>query len=360
MFPRCRYATNATPIRILVLGVPLVAVLCYFYFFLYASNYSCIHPWFIVSDRKNNQSYSYPWTDANCGWQITPPCPNMIPSQLVEWRNLSLETTIAILKEDEDAVQLKMTKSGIKVGGKYKPVECQSQHKVAVVVPVRNRTDHLTVFLRYMHPFLQRQQLNYIIIVVEQSEKSPFNRGMLMNIGFKEAQLLQENFQCFIFHDVDLLPEYDGNPYTCPEDGKPRQMAFSVDSWNYKPTSANHFGGVTALSTNDFQSVNGFSNSFWGWGGEDDQLYQRVKSQNLNVTRAFDEQPSLIHLARYKTLSHKKASPNPDRMQVIKEGPSRFKTDGLVDLRYKRLDFQFKPLYTHILVDIQPNSITQK
>jgi hypothetical protein len=54
-----------------------------------------------------------------------------------------------------------------------------------------------------------------------------------MNIGFKEAQL-QENFQRFIFHDVDLLPEFDGNPYTCPEDGKPRQMAFSVDSWNYK------------------------------------------------------------------------------------------------------------------------------
>lgn len=76
------------------------------------------------------------------------------------------------------------------------------------------------------------------------------------------------------------------------------------------------------------------------------------------MTRAFDEQPSLIHLARYKTLSHKKASPNPDRMQVIKEGPSRFKTDGLVDLRYKRLDLQFKPLYTLVLVDIQPNSIT--
>jgi hypothetical protein len=57
---------------------------------------------------------------------------------------------------------------------------------------------------------------------------------MLMNIGFKEAQLLQENFQCFIFHDVDLLPEFDGNPYTCPENGKPRQMAFFVDSWNYK------------------------------------------------------------------------------------------------------------------------------
>ena len=122
-------------------------------------------------------------------------------------------------------------------------------------MPIRNRTEHLTAFVRYMHPFLQRQQLSYIIIAVEQSgkcdvikiieknvynlfpidcgaERSPFNRGMLMNIGFNEGQLLKENYQCFIFHDVDTLPEDDSNPYTCPEDGKPRQMSFSIDYWN--------------------------------------------------------------------------------------------------------------------------------
>jgi hypothetical protein len=115
---------------------------------------------------------------------------------------------------------------------------------------------------------------------------------------------------------------------------------------------------VTALSKNDFQRVNGFSNSFWDWGGEDDPLYQRVKLQNLDVTRAFDEKPSLIHLASYKTLSHKKATPNPDRMQVVREGPDRFKTNGLVDLKYQRLDLRFKPFYTHVLVDIQPYNIT--
>jgi hypothetical protein len=92
-----------------------------------------------------------------------------------------LETSTAILKEDEDAVQFKMRKSGIKVGGRYKPAECQSQHKVAIVVPVRNRTDHLTVFLRYMHPFLQRQQLNYIIIVVEQSGSLFLKKKYLTN-----------------------------------------------------------------------------------------------------------------------------------------------------------------------------------
>lgn len=88
---------------------------------------------------------------------------------VVGWTNLSLETTTAILREDEDAVEIEMIKSNVKTGGRYKPSECQSQNKVAIVVPLRNRTDHLIVFLRYMHPFLQRQQLNYIIIVVEQS-----------------------------------------------------------------------------------------------------------------------------------------------------------------------------------------------
>ena len=32
-----------------------------------------------------------------------------------------------------------------------------------------------------------------------------------MNIGFTEAQLLQEKYQCLILHDVDMLPEHDGN-----------------------------------------------------------------------------------------------------------------------------------------------------
>ncbi len=54
-----------------------------------------------------------------------------------------------------------------------------------------------------------------------------------MNIGFKEAQL-QASFRCVIFHDIDLLPENDGNPYSCPENGRPRHMAFSIDIFQYK------------------------------------------------------------------------------------------------------------------------------
>ena len=53
-------------------------------------------------------------------------------------------------------------------GGRWRPADCASRQRVAVVVPFRDRLDHLLVFLRHIHPILQRQRLEYQIFVVEQ------------------------------------------------------------------------------------------------------------------------------------------------------------------------------------------------
>lgn len=57
-----------------------------------------------------------------------------------------------------------------------------------------------------------------------------FNRAKLMNIGYVEAKK-QYNWQCVIFHDIDLFPEDDRNLYTCPDE--PRHMSIAVDKFNY-------------------------------------------------------------------------------------------------------------------------------
>ena len=77
---------------------------------------------------------------------------------------VKIETRPQLVEEK----QLSVVKN-VQLGGRYEPVECQSRNKVAIVVPLRNRFQHLNVLLRHLHPFLQRQQLAYAIFVIEQS-----------------------------------------------------------------------------------------------------------------------------------------------------------------------------------------------
>ena len=110
-----------------------------------------------------------------------------------------------------------------------------------------------------------------------------------------------------------------------------------------------HFGGVVSLSKRVFTLVNGYSNGFWGWGAEDDDLYRRVISHNLTVTHPIPE-----HWARYTSLNHRKDKANPERFLALERSAERRRVDGLVDLNYRTIRVQLKPLYTHILVDLTP------
>jgi hypothetical protein len=55
-----------------------------------------------------------------------------------------------------------------------------------------------------------------------------------MNVGYLEALKTNQTFDCFYFHDVDLVPEDDRHSYACPEERSPRQMAVLMSTYNYK------------------------------------------------------------------------------------------------------------------------------
>lgn len=119
----------------------------------------------------------------------------------------------------------------ITLGGRFKPSECRARDRVAVVIPYRDRKQHVPIILKNLHPFLMRQQIDYGIFIVEQSSDGSFNRAKLMNVGFVEALKLYE-WDCFVFHDIDLLPMDDRNLYTCPD--QPRHMSVAVDTFGFK------------------------------------------------------------------------------------------------------------------------------
>jgi hypothetical protein len=69
--------------------------------------------------------------------------------------------------------------------------------------------------------------LNFLL----QDDRMIFNRGLLLNIGYLEASQ-EYDYDCYIFHDVDLLPENDYNIYRCSD--LPRHMSVAVDKFDYK------------------------------------------------------------------------------------------------------------------------------
>jgi hypothetical protein len=57
-------------------------------------------------------------------------------------------------------------------------------------------------------------------------------------------------------------------------------------------------GGVLAIFKEHFEQINGFFNSLYGWGGEDDDLSRRIQRQNLTIVR------SPANIARFHMLEH--------------------------------------------------------
>ncbi|XP_025966338.1 beta-1,4-galactosyltransferase 4 [Dromaius novaehollandiae] len=229
--------------------------------------------------------------------------------------------------------------------GRYHPRECSALQHVAILIPHRNRERHLLYLLEHLHPFLQRQQLDYGIYVIHQAGSTKFNRAKLLNVGYLEA-LKEENWDCFIFHDVDLVPENDFNIYMC--DRQPKHLVVGRNNTGYRLRYQGYFGGVTALTREQFSKVNGFSNNYWGWGGEDDDLRIRVEMQKMRVMRPSPD------VARYTMIFHTRDQGNEEngeRMKLLRQVSRMWKTDGLNSCSYKLLSVEHNPLYINITVD---------
>uniref|UniRef100_A0A224YUI6 Beta-1,4-N-acetylgalactosaminyltransferase n=1 Tax=Rhipicephalus zambeziensis TaxID=60191 RepID=A0A224YUI6_9ACAR len=231
----------------------------------------------------------------------------------------------------------------VMLGGHFRPKECTSRHRVAILIPYRNRAEHLKIFIYNIHRVLARQQIDYGVFVIEQGDNKEFNRAKLLNIGYLESTALYD-YQCFVFHDIDLVPVDDRNVYTCPQ--KPRHMSVTIDSHSGVPYYL-MFGGVSALSKELMLRVNGYSNIYWGWGGEDDDMTFRLKHINQTILR----RPGNIE--RYTSLKHTKSKKNPARFGILNKWKERYKTDGLNSVKYKIMDMAFKKLYTWILADLR-------
>lgn len=204
--------------------------------------------------------------------------------------------------------------------------------KLSIVIPYRNRAGHLAQFLKHYRPKFPKAEF----LVIEQSIHKLFNRGLIKNIG-----ALQSQADYFIFHDVDMLVQGKAD-YSYPE--HPTHLATNASQFGWKMPHDKYFGGVVAFNRADFEKVNGYSNQFSGWGGEDDSLYYSVLAAELQIT---------TREHRYLSLPHPKDHPtgyDPVKMEQAKR--PRQPDDGLNNCQYSIVGERTIPQGRIITVDI--------
>lgn len=156
--------------------------------------------------------------------------------------------------------------------------QAQQGHRLAVLVPYRDRQQHLEALLAALRPFLERQGRAHDVFVVEQADGYLFNRGLLLNAA---ALLLQgSSYDHFCFQDVDTIPLDKGNiQYSFPKGDAPLHL--TPNQIHPKSNFEDFFGGLLIITAEQFRRVNGFGTQFWGWGREDDNLRERLVSAGM-------------------------------------------------------------------------------
>jgi hypothetical protein len=150
--------------------------------------------------------------------------------------------------------------------------------KLGICVPYRNREKHLNMFIPILSKFLNKKGINHQFYIAHQTDDKLFNRGAMKNIAAKHA--FDDGCDYVAFHDVDMLPENENCDYSYPID-YPTHISTKLSKYKYKLNYEQYFGGVVLFTKEQVEKTNGYSNDYWDWGMEDDDLFYRCIYENL-------------------------------------------------------------------------------
>jgi beta-1,4-galactosyltransferase 2 len=202
------------------------------------------------------------------------------------------------------------------------------EKKLSIVVPYRKREEHLKQFVPYMEEFLGKEGITFHIYIIHQADDKPFNRAKLLNVGFKES----EGFDYFAFHDVDMLPvDSDYSYVDCPT-----HLAAKAEQFGWRLPYDGYFGGVTLFDKESFIKINGYSNDYWGWGAEDDDVLFRCSIMGVPASRKDCSYRSLSH---DREIPHDLYNKNLEKLRDLHSTPTKEKIslDGIETISYEKV-----------------------
>jgi hypothetical protein len=154
-------------------------------------------------------------------------------------------------------------------------------HKLGICIPYRNRKEHLERLVPHLSKHLTNQGIDHKFYVGHQVDDKLFNRGAMKNIAAEYA--FNDGCDYIAWHDVDMLTHEDAD-YSYPEDN-PIHIATKLSKYQYGLGYDQYFGGVVLFTKEQAERTNGYSNDYWDWGQEDDDLFWRCYFEGYTTGR---------------------------------------------------------------------------
>ena len=162
-------------------------------------------------------------------------------------------------------------------------------HKLGICIPYRNRKEHIESLIPHLSKELDKQGIEYTFYVGHQVDDKLFNRGAMKNIAAHYA--FEDGCDYVAWHDVDMLvfnKDVDGVSYEYPNEN-PLHIATKLSKYKYTLGYDQYFGGVVLFTKEQAYNTNGYSNEYWDWGQEDDDLFWRCYFENYTTGKVFKE-----------------------------------------------------------------------
>lgn len=226
-----------------------------------------------------------------------------------------------------------------------------------ILIPYRNRKQHLDYFIVNTVPIIEKYMPQSKVIIIEQDNNRLFNRGALLNIGFKEYG---HDTTYFMTHDVDINPTNDTIQTYYTKDISDRAVMGIYTS------AHNTLGGIIKMKSTLPEIVNGFPNNFWGWGVEDKALQNRCEYMNISISKnILNNDPNRSqYFTIFNDVNDRHTTPDinqrtyaeytqfqslsPDKKQA------HIFSSGLSTLHYKvNKKIELHPIVEHIFVDFE-------
>lgn len=215
------------------------------------------------------------------------------------------------------------------------PLTFAANRRLTVVIPFRDRQAHLEQLLPRLGATLRDQCLDYTILVVEQLNEGAFNRGKLLNAGVHFAK---DRSDYYCLHDVDTIPVRAN--YLCPS--QPLRLVHTITG----PQGGSfrqdyYFSGAVSIRKEQMFAANGYSNEYWGWGKEDDDLFFRLLMAGFfcyfDLCGEYEDLPNPHHqqVPQSKAAKRRQVSLNRGRRSRLQRGLEQPAFDGLSTLQYE-------------------------